>query len=200
MTASEPYLTLCIMSVNSGGWTLFYKNSAIEEEGSSYVSMLENPEGFLSETTDFLDPDVVGVSPVSGLHPVSLMAMVVGDDSNRFSAVYFNNEDAAESVIGLTDLIVGCNTYEQQVSLVDTFSSRSCLTRRGKPDVTFSEFGFADGSISFRSCDTENEFSPSDVWLGDVFSMNLTRVISCGGLEGTHCAYFVREGRCRSLG
>ena len=129
---------------------MFYKNSAIEEEGSSYVSMLENPEGFLSETTDFLDPDVVGVSPVSGLHPVSLMAMVVGDDSNRFSAVYFNNEDAAESVIGLTDLIVGCNTYEQQFSLVETFSCRSCLTRRGKPDFTFSEFGFADGSISYQ--------------------------------------------------
>ena len=117
---SEPYLTLCMMSVNGGGWTLFYKNSADSEEGPSYASMLEAAAGFLSEDSDFSDTEVVGVSPHLGLNPISLMAMVVDDSEKKFSAVYFENEDVAESVIDLTDLIVGCNTYNQQFKLVET--------------------------------------------------------------------------------
>ena len=108
------------MSVNGGGWTLFYQNSADSEVEPSYASMLEAAAGFLSEDSDFSDTEVVGVSPHLGLNPISLMAMVVDDSEKKFSAVYFENEDVAESVIDLTDLIVGCNTYNQQFKLVET--------------------------------------------------------------------------------
>ena len=118
---SEPYLTLCIMSVNEGGWTLFYKNSASSEVGQSYASMLEAAAGFLDEDSDFSNSEVVGVSPHLGLNAISLMAMVVDDSEKKFSAVYFENEDVAESVIGLSDLIIGCNTYNQQFKLVETY-------------------------------------------------------------------------------
>ena len=95
---------------------MFYKNNNVLPEGSSYKDMLDNAQGFLTEDADLSDLSLVGVSPVSGLRPASLMAMPV-DSADTFSAVYFYNPDVGESVVGLTDLITGCNTYQQNFTL-----------------------------------------------------------------------------------
>ena len=41
--------------------------------------------------------------------------------------------------------------------------------------------------------ETDGDVAASDAWLGHVHSTGPNRVLSCGGLEGTHCAYFLRE-------
>ena len=67
------------------------------------------------------------------------------------------------------------------------------VRRRGKPDFSFSQFGYNNGTVNFRSCESSDEVAASDAWLGNVHSTGADRVLSCGGLAGTHCAYFLRE-------
>ena len=108
------------MSVNKGGWTLFYKNSNAAPEGESYFDMLADAHGFLSSEEDVADADVVGVSPVEGLNPISLMAIPVDGPLSTNSAIYFDDADIAHSVVEVSDVIEGCNTYSTNFTLVET--------------------------------------------------------------------------------
>ena len=109
----DPYLTLCIMSVNGGGWTLFYKNSDSAEQGNSYISLLENAAGFVNEEVDIYEDSVVGVSPVQGLRPISLMVVPVDSPSSSISVIHLNDVDVAESIVDPSNLIDGCNSYDK---------------------------------------------------------------------------------------
>ena len=51
-----------MMSVNQGGWTLFYKNSNLSPVGESYSELFIGAQGFLSSGDDITDASVVGVS------------------------------------------------------------------------------------------------------------------------------------------
>lgn len=169
------------MSVNGGGWTLFYKNSDESEEGNSYTSFLETPSGFVKEDVDVYDSSVVGVSPVEGLHPISLMVMPVDSPASSISVIHFNNVDVAESVIDPANLVEGCNSYEGAFSFVN-----------GGVETTVNGILFDNGTISFSNCGSEEE-TPLFMWMGNVYSSNQTRVEFCGGVEGGQCMYFMRE-------
>ena len=106
----DPYLTLCLMSVNGGGWTMFYKNNNIAKEGYSYASLYDDAKGFITKTEDISSIKVVGVSPIEGLEAVAILAMPVDSVMNEFSAVNFYNVSVAESILTLDDLVDGENT------------------------------------------------------------------------------------------
>lgn len=182
------------MSVNKGGWTLFYKNSNAAPEGESYFDMLADAHGFLSSEEDVADADVVGVSPVEGLNPISLMAIPVNGPLSTNSAIYFDDADIAHSVVEVSDVIEGCNTYSTNFTLVETWLFPCGLTCSGKEDFSFFGFSYNNGTFNFRSCDESAEEEPSSIWFGDVFAKDARRVVSCGGLPGSHCMYFMREG------
>ena len=117
------------MSVNQGGWTLFYKNSNLSPVGESYNDMLLHPEGFLMAGDDITDDSVVGLSPLEGLRPVSLMAVPVDAMGSAFSAVYFEDVDVASSIVEMTDVIPGCNEYSSNFRIVETYAvSQGCHT------------------------------------------------------------------------
>ena len=67
------------------------------------------------------------------------------------------------------------------------------VTHSGKDDYTFTGFNFHNGTFSFRTCEDPATENLANIWLGDVFSNDTRRVLSCGGLPGTHCMYFLRE-------
>lgn len=118
--AREPYLTFCLMSVNGGGWTLFYKNNNLEAEGESYASLLVDAKGFITQGSDISSTTVVGVSPVDGLEPVAILSMPVDSTTNAFSVVNFDSVDIAESILLLTDLVEGENSYDVSMTFSET--------------------------------------------------------------------------------
>ena len=123
----DPYLTLCIMSVNGGGWTLFYKNSDSAEQGNSYISLLEKAAGFVNEEVDIYEESVVGVSPVQGLRPISLMVVPVDSPISSISVIHLNDVDVAESIVdgSYPSSINSTNSSSDQCSFFNISSSRS---------------------------------------------------------------------------
>lgn len=176
----DPYLTLCMMSVNGGGWTLFYKNSDSAEQGNSYISLLENAAGFVNEEVDIYEDSVVGVSPVQGLRPISLMVVPVDSPSSSISVIHLNDVDVAESIVDPSNLIDGCNSYDKSFIYVNNGISS-----------IINGIQFENGTLSFSNCTQES--SIEFTWMGDVFSSNSTRVSWCGQEEGGQCMYFLRE-------
>ena len=187
------------MSVNKGGWTLFYKNSNAAPEGESYFDLLSDAHGFISSEDDIANATVVGVSPVEGFNPISLMAIPVDGPLSTNSAIYFADTDIAHSVVEVSDVIEGCNTYSTNFTLVETCFFRKRLTCSGKEDFSFFGFNYHNGTFDFRHCDASVEEEASSVWFGNVFARDARRVLSCGGLPGSHCMYFMREGGGESV-
>ena len=67
------------------------------------------------------------------------------------------------------------------------------VTSSGKDDFTFTGFNYNNGTFNFRTCENAAAENPADIWLGDIYANDTRRVLSCGGLPGNHCLYFVRE-------
>lgn len=164
------------MSVNGGGWTLFYKNNNLDEEGNSYLNLLKSASGFISSEEDILSTTVKGVSPIAGLSPVSMMAMPMG--SNSFSSVDFGNFDIAETVLTATDVVEGENAYQVDMSYVEN----------GSEPYVFHSFVYNNGTFVIP---TGEETSVS--WFGNVGNSDQSRMVNCGGFASNHCLYFIRE-------
>ena len=102
------------MSVNGGGWTLFYKNNNIVEQGESYADMLGDSPAFITQSEDIDSTDVYGVSPIEGLGAVSMMAMPVG--SSSYTSVNFGDSSVAEKVLDVVALNEGENAFSVDMS------------------------------------------------------------------------------------
>ena len=102
------------MSVNGGGWTLFYKNNNFVEQGESYADMMGDSHAFITQSEDIDSTDVYGVSPIEGLGAVSMMAMPVG--SSSYTSVNFGDSSVAEKVLDVVALNEGENAFSVDMS------------------------------------------------------------------------------------
>ena len=112
------------MSVNDGGWTLFYKSNSIVENGESYADMMGDPHAFITRSEDIYSTDVYGVSPIEGLDAVSVMAVPVG--SNSFTSVNFGDSSIAERVLDVATLNEGENAFSVDMTFKMCFVDRCC--------------------------------------------------------------------------
>ena len=158
---------------------MFYKNSNEQPEGDSYMDLLKNSTSFISSADDLTSVSVRGVYNFTGLNAVSMLAMPVG--SSSYSAVDFGTVDIADSVISNIDIVEGENEFTDEMSYV---------FNNGTP-FTFHSFEYDNGTFVIPTGENDEVR-----WFGNVLNRDETRLESCGGIEATHCMYFLRERKC----